>query len=60
MCFKCKNKGHYANKCPAKKKAEEAAKSKPFEKGYVNHINVEEVVEEPSLVNGMLSIKFTS
>ena len=28
-CFKCNNKGHYANKCP-KKKAEEAAKTNPL------------------------------
>ena len=60
LCYKCKNKGHYANECPAKKKAEEAAKSNPFDKGYVNHINVEEVFEEPSLVNGTLSIEFAS
>jgi hypothetical protein len=58
MCFKCKNMGHYANKCPTKNKAEETAKSKPFGKGYVNHANVEEVIEEPSLVNGTFSIQF--
>jgi len=58
MCFKCKNMGHYANKCPAKMKTEEIAKTKPFGKGYMNHTNVEEVIEEPSLVNGMFSIQF--
>ena len=41
-CYKCRNKGHYSNECP-EKKAEEATKSNPFDKGYVNHINVEEV-----------------
>ena len=41
-CFKCKNKGHYANECP-EEKAKVAAKPNPFKKGHVNHVNVEEV-----------------
>ena len=52
LCYKCKNKGHYANECPVKKKAEEAAKTNSLDKGHVNHIDVEEVFEEPSIVNG--------
>ena len=43
ICYNCKSNGHYANECRAKKKAEEAAKSNPFDTGYVNHITVEEV-----------------
>ena len=52
LCYKCKNKGHYSNECPVKQKAEEAAKTNPLDKGHVNHINVEEVFEEPSIVHG--------
>ena len=52
MCFKCKNKGHYATECP-ERKADEAAKPNPFQKGHVNHVNVEEVYDEPDAVIGM-------
>ena len=41
-CFKCNNKGHYANEC-LEEKAKVAAKPNPFKKGHVNHVNVEEV-----------------
>ena len=41
LCFKCNNKGHYANEC-LEKKAEEAAKANALDKGYGNHIKVEE------------------
>ena len=51
LCFKCNNKGHYATDCP-EKKAAEAAKPNPFQKGQVNHINVEEVYDEPDAVIG--------
>ncbi|XP_071679359.1 uncharacterized protein [Lolium perenne] len=47
-CFKCHKKGHYSNECPEKK--EENAKPNPFQKGHVNHVNVEEVYEEPDAV----------
>ena len=50
-CYKCKNKGHYATECP-ENKAEGAAKPNPFQKGHVNHINVEEVYDEPDAVIG--------
>ena len=33
LCFKCNNKGHYATDCP-EKKAAEAAKPNPFQKGH--------------------------
>jgi hypothetical protein len=53
LCYKCNNKGHYANDCP-EKKAKEGFKPNPFQKGHVNHDNVEEVQEEPDAVIGML------
>jgi hypothetical protein len=42
-CFNCKKKGHYSTSCP-ENKSDEPAKPNPFKKGYVNHINVEEVM----------------
>src|SRR4051812_21270878 len=48
-CFKCKNMGHYANECP-EKKVEGPNKPNPFQKGQVNHINVEEIYEESDAV----------
>ena len=52
LCYKCKNKGHYATDCPEKKNDAAAAKPNPFQKGHVNHINVEEVMDEPDAVIG--------
>jgi hypothetical protein len=41
--YKCKKTRHYANRCP-ENKSDETAKPSPFQKGHVNHINVEEVM----------------
>jgi hypothetical protein len=50
-CYKCHKTGHYANDCPQKK--DEGNKPNPFQKGYVNHINVEKIYDEPDAVYGM-------
>src|SRR3954464_5295875 len=54
-CFKCKKTGHYANECP-EKKTDGANKPNPFQKGHVNHINVEEIHEESDAVAGKFKI----
>ena len=54
-CYNCKNKGHYSNECPEKKNGE-ATKPNPFQKGHVNHVNVEEVFDEPDAVIGTFSL----
>ena len=46
-----KKHGHYSTECP-EKKAEEATKTNHFQKGHVNHVNVEEVFDEPDAVIG--------
>jgi hypothetical protein len=50
-CYKCHTTGHYANDCPQRK--DEGNKPNPFQKGHVNHINVEEIYDEPDTVYGM-------
>src|SRR3954468_14432589 len=54
-CFKCKKLGHYANECP-KKKVEGTNKPNPFQKGQVNHINVEEIYEKSDVVAGKFKL----
>src|SRR3954467_166058 len=51
--------GHYANECP-EKKDEGPNKPNPFHKGQVNHINVEEVYEEPDAVAGKFRLNSIS
>ena len=53
--LKCKKNGHYADKCP-ELKAIEAAKPNPFQKGHVNHLDVEELMNEPDAVMGMFPL----
>jgi hypothetical protein len=58
-CYKCHKTGHYANDCPQKK--DEGNKPNPFQKGHVNHINVEEIYDEPDAVYGMFLLnKFST
>src|SRR3954464_3631950 len=54
-CFKCNKVGHYANECP-EKKADGANKPNPFQKGQVNHINVEEIYEEFDALAGKFKL----
>ena len=56
-CFKCNNKGHYSTDCPENKNGNGNGNSgnkkpNPFAKGQVNHVNVEEVYEQPDAVFG--------
>lgn len=43
--------GAHATVCPGKKDCP-AAKSNPFQKGHVNHMNAEELFEDPDAVMG--------
>src|SRR4051812_33212033 len=58
-CYKCRKAGHYSNNCP-EKKAEDAAKPNPFQKGHVNHLDVEEVMNEPEAVMGTFPLNSVS
>jgi hypothetical protein len=47
--------GHYANDCPEAKN-DIVSKPNSFQKGHVNHVNVEEVMNEPDVVIGTFPI----
>jgi hypothetical protein len=47
----CHKTGHYAYACPEKKK-NQGDKPNSFQKGHVNHANMEEVLDEPDAVIG--------
>ncbi|XP_071678908.1 uncharacterized protein [Lolium perenne] len=60
-CFKCRKTGHLANDCMYNK-AEgarnivDAGKPNPFQKGHANHVNVEEIYDEPDAVIGKANV----
>src|SRR3954462_3457355 len=59
QCYKCRKMGHYSNMCPETKDNNGnsgVSKPNPFNKGHVNHVNVEEVYDEPDAVIGKFLI----
>src|SRR3954465_2914358 len=55
QCFRCNNMGHYATDCP-ESNGNGVVKPNPFNKGHVNHVNVEEIYDEPDVVIGKFFI----
>ena len=60
-CYKCQKTGHDANGCPEAKNGNGnesfGKKPNPFNRGQVNHVNVEEVEAHPDAVIGKFLVK---
>ena len=57
-CFKCQKTGHYTNEGQNKNgNGSSGKKSNPFNRGQVNHVNVEEVEAQPDVVIGKFLVK---
>ena len=59
--FKCQNTGHYANEYPEAQNGNgngsSGKKQNPFNRGQVNHVNVEEFEAQPDAVIGKFLVK---
>ena len=57
----CQKTGHYANECPKAQNGNgngsSGKKPNPFNRGQVNHVNVEEVEAQPDAVIGKFLVK---
>ena len=60
-CFKCQKTGHYATESPEAQNGNGNGSSRknqnPFNRGHVNHVNMEEVEEQPDAVIGKFLVK---
>ena len=60
-CFKCGKTRHYATECSEAKNGNgngsSGKKPNPFNRGQVNHVNVEEAEEQPDAVIGKFLVK---
>ena len=60
-CFKRQKTGHYATECPEAKNGNGngsfGKKPNPFNRGQVNHVNVDEVEDQPDAVIGKFLVK---
>lgn len=60
-CYKCQKTGHCANECPVvmngNGSGSSGKKPNPFNRGQVNHVNVEEIEAQPDAIIGKFLVK---